>query len=133
MFHFQEIVSECFSYNNKVWTQIQSLTVPRYGAAFPSVPQLMATSKNDIMVIGGENAAPGLLTSGEIYTVSGDFFLGKFLKRHQKIPLVQFKYVSGVLLKSDDNIVLKYIFLNILLLKILITPKNIKHLQWKTC
>ena len=57
MFHFQEVVSECFSYNNKIWTQIQSLTVPRGSAAFTSVPQLMATSKNDIMVIGGRNAA----------------------------------------------------------------------------
>ena len=83
MFHFQEVVSECFSYNNKVWTQIQSLTVPRDSAAFTSVPQLMATSKNDILVIGGWNAA-GLLTSGEMYSVSGNFILAKYLNRHQK-------------------------------------------------
>ena len=72
---FQDSRPECFSYVNRVWTQIQSLTVPRKAAAFTSAPKSVSTSKKDIMVIGGENEAVDFLASSEMYTVSGDFFI----------------------------------------------------------
>ena len=70
--YFQDVRPECFSYVNNVWTQIESLTVPRTDSAFTTTPELSSSSKNDIMAIGGDNFAAGFLASSEIYTVSGN-------------------------------------------------------------
>ena len=70
---FQEIRSECYSYSNNVWTQIQSLAIPRHESGITSLPQSIATSKNDIFVVGGDNTAPGFLLSSESYTSAGEF------------------------------------------------------------
>ena len=53
----------------------------------------IASSKNDIMVIGGDNEAPGKLYSSEYYSKEGEFI----------IVLIFIQNVTSLLQESDRN------------------------------
>ena len=63
--------SKCYYLNQNSWIQAQSMSVPRYGASMTNYPSAMASSENDLLVIGGENSSPGYLSSLEVYGPSG--------------------------------------------------------------
>jgi N-acetylneuraminic acid mutarotase len=66
-----EIFNKCHILNQNSWITAQSMSVPRCGASLTKYPSAMATSENDLLVIGGENSSPGYLSSLEVYGPSG--------------------------------------------------------------
>jgi hypothetical protein len=66
-----EIFSKCHILNQNSWIPAQSMSVPRFGASLTKYPSAMATSENDLLVIGGINSSPGFLSSLEVYGPSG--------------------------------------------------------------
>ena len=59
--------NECYDYLNDSWVRTQSMFEARYAAAFTSYPSALATSKQDIMTLGGSPFQQGM----EVFTTSG--------------------------------------------------------------
>jgi len=67
----QNVSNECFILKQNILSPVQSMTVPRWGSSMIKYPSAKSTSASDLIVIGGDNAGTGLLSTLEVYGTTG--------------------------------------------------------------
>jgi hypothetical protein len=69
--YFEDARSECYNFYQNNWISAQSMSIPRFAASMTKYPSGKSSSAADLIVMGGNNAGLGYLSTLEVYGPTG--------------------------------------------------------------